>query len=344
MNEEQDLKNRKLVNNNGHEPRDLSEKNGKNSKPLYRTLRILVPVFVILALSGVGYYWYLGTKGYVSTDDAFVDGDKASISSKMLGRITKLTVDEGDTVKQGQVLVRLDTTDLKAQQRQISAAIASAQESIQLSKVNLERAKDDFQRAKSQFQNNIIPKEQYDHANRALEAAQADYNISISKVNATKAQLGVVQAQLQNGLIVSPISGVVAKRWVLEGDVVQPGQPIYTVYDTKNVWVTAQLEETKLREIALGDSAEISVDAFPDKQFYGRVIQMGSNTASQFSLIPPNNASGNFTKVTQRVPVKISIEGPSKTSDKISGKKAFFSLLPGMSVEVKVKEAGKING
>lgn len=303
------------------------------SVPIYKKKRILIPLFIFIILGGIGWYWYMGTKGYVSTDDAFIDGDKATISSKMLGRIIKLSVDEGDTVKQGEQLVLLDTSDLQAQKKQAEASIINAQESITLSKVNLERAKDDFNRAKSQFQNNIIPKEQYDHAARALEAAQADYNIALTRVGTAKAQLGVFQTQLQNGTIVSPLNGVVAKRWVLEGDVVQPGQPIYTIYDMKNVWITAQLEETKLTQIGPGDPVEINVDAYPDQKFYGKVLQIGSNTAAQFSLIPPNNASGNFTKVTQRVPVKISITPPAQAKNS-----APISLLPGMSVEVRVKE------
>lgn len=332
MENRQDEKTKELIKNNrngnGTGQKD-QEDQSKDAKPFYKKLSLWIPLFVILALAAAGYYWYLGTKGFVSTDDAFIDGDKATISSKVLGRITKLTVDEGDTVLQGQVLVHLDTTDLKAQEKQSQAAIVSAEESIKLSKVNLDKAGDDFQRAKSQYQNNIIPKEQYDHAARAMEAAQADFNIAKTRVGTAMAQLGVVQAQLQNGVIKAPINGVAAKRWVLEGDVVQPGQPVYTVYDMKNIWVTAQLEETKLNQIAPGNQVEITVDAYPEKKFYGKVLQLGSNTASQFSLIPPNNASGNFTKVTQRVPVKISINNSS------------FSLLPGMSVEVRVKEAKK---
>jgi membrane fusion protein (multidrug efflux system) len=118
----------------------------------------------------------------------------------------------------------------------------------------------------------------------------------------------------------------------MAGDVVQPGQPIFSIYDLQHLWVTANFEETKLASIRLNDPVEISVDAYPDSHFEGRVIQLGANTASQFSLIPPNNASGNFTKVTQRVPVKISIEDKESSSHSRSSQ-----LLPGMSVEVKVK-------
>jgi membrane fusion protein (multidrug efflux system) len=128
---------------------------------------------------------------------------------------------------------------------------------------------------------------------------------------------------------------VVAKRWVLPGDIVQPGQPILTVYDLENLWVTANFEETKLSSIRLNDPAVISVDAYPDIKLEGKVILIGAAAASQFSLIPSNNASGNFTKVTQRVPIKISIEKPLAAN-----KYNRITLLPGMSVQVKIRIRG----
>jgi len=113
--------------------------------------------------------------------------------------------------------------------------------------------------------------------------------------------------------------------------VVQPAQPIFTIYDLRDIWITANLEETKLRSLRLDDSVEVRVDAYPGRTFGGKVYQFGTNTAAQFSLIPPNNASGNFTKVTQRVPVKIHLNKiPDSNSPPIN-------LLPGMSVEVKVR-------
>jgi membrane fusion protein (multidrug efflux system) len=301
--------------------------------PLFRKKRVLIPLFLLVVVAAVGaWYWYVNLREFDSTDDAYVDGNRVSISSKMLGRITQLTVDEGDSVKAGQVIVRLDDSDLRAQDEQAKAALAYAQETVTLAKVNLDKAQDDYQRAKIQFDGNIIPKEQYDHAQKSMQAAQAQYSIALAQVGTARAQLGVVQTQLLNTTIAAPFDGVVSKRWVLAGDVVQPGQPIFSIYDLQHLWVTANFEETKLASIRLNDPVEISVDAYPDAHFEGKVIQLGANTASQFSLIPPNNASGNFTKVTQRVPVKISIEDADST-----GQSSSPQLLPGMSVEVKVK-------
>lgn len=182
-----------------------------------------------------------------------------------------------------------------------------------------------------QFADKVITQEQYDHARQGLEMAEAQYKVALSQVGTSRAQLGVVETQLKNTHILAPISGVVAKKWVVPGDVVQPGQPIFTIYDLRNIWVTANLEETKLAAVRLNNPVRISVDAFPGREFKGKVLLIGAAAASEFSLIPPNNASGNFTKVTQRVPVRISIEGTDARNNSSQ-----LSLLPGMSVEVKI--------
>ena len=306
-----------------------------NDVPLYRKKSVLIPFFIILLAAIGGIYWYIGQLGYVTTDDAFIDGNKLSISSKMLGRITQLTVDEGDTVKQGQLLVQLDSTDLKAKEEQAKALLALANESINLAKVNLQKALDDFNRAEKQYKDKLIPKEQYDHKQKAYQAAKAEYNIDITKIGTSKAQLNVIKTELSNTKIIAPMDGVVAKRWVLPGDVVTPGEPIFTIYNLKDVWVTADLEETKLASIHIGDKAEISVDTYPDQKFEGEIFQIGSSTASQFSLIPPSNAAGNFTKITQRVPVKISIKHVKMEGE--TDPIPHITLLPGMSVEISVK-------
>ncbi len=300
--------------------------------PMYRKRRVIIPLALLLAAAlGGGWYWYVNFRGYVTSDDAYIDADRVSISSKMLGRIARLTVDEGDTVVAGQVLVTLDDSDLRAQHAQATAAFHLAQESVLLARVNLARAQDDYHRADQQFRTSVITKEQYDHAKSALDAAGAEVGIAVSRVAAAQAQVGVVQAQLDNTTIISPLKGNVAKRWVLQGDVVQPGQPVFTVYDRGRIWVIANLEETNMDVVRLGEDVGISVDGHPDRVFGGLVFQLGSSTAAQFSLIPPNNASGNFTKVTQRVPIKISIE------ERTPEKPVPAILLPGMSVEIRIR-------
>jgi len=303
--------------------------------PLFKKKRVIIPLILLVIAVAAVVYWYIGTLQYASTDDAYIDANRMSISSKILGRIVKLTVDEGDSVKAGQLLVKLDSVDILAQINQAKASLDLSKQSINLSKVNVDKAQEDFDRAQKQFNDKVIPKEQYDHAQKALEAAKAEYTIAESRITNADAQLNVLKTQLENTSIFSPMDGVIAKRWVLTGDVVQPGQPVFTVYDQKNIWVTAEFEETKLGAIHDGSKVDISVDTYPDQLFEGEVFQIGTNTAAQFSLIPPSNASGNFTKVTQRVPVKISIYPVDINGKKISDDP--FKLLPGMSVEVKIK-------
>ncbi len=303
-----------------------------DSVPLYKKKRLIIPLLIlIIAAVVIAYYWYMNMQDFVSTDDAYIDANSVSISTKMLGRIDFLGADEGDTVKSGEILVKLDKSDLQAEEAAAKSNLELAQKSIPLAQVNISRAQDDFNRAKVQYNGGITTKEQYDHAQKALEAAQAELNIELAKISAAKSQIGVIESKLNNALISSPMDGIVAKRWVLTGDVVQAGQPIFTIYDLKNIWVTANLEETKLNHIHLGDPVDITVDSYSDTHFSGKVFEIGNYTASEFSLIPPNNASGNFTKVTQRIPVKISINDPVSNS----GQK--FILRPGMSVEVSVK-------
>lgn len=309
------------------------EETNPSTRSIAGKLKIFIPLLLILGVIGfVSWQYYKDARDFISTDDAYVDGDRVSVSSKILGRIALLGAIEGDTVKAGQILVRLDDTDLRAQHAQAQSALVLAQESIRLAQVNVDRAETDFKRTSVQFKETIIPKEQFDHASAELDAARARLTIAHAQVAAAKAQAGIIEAQLLNTIIVAPMTGVVAKRWLLQGDVAQPGQAIFSIYDLEHIWVTANYEETKLGGLAVGDSAEISVDSYPDCTFHGVVTEKKTFTAAQFALIPANNASGNFTKITQRVPVKLSI-----AQRPVSAAQPKVDLLMGMSVEVKIK-------
>ena len=300
--------------------------------PLYRKKRVFIPMILISAAVVFGVlYWYIGLSEFVSTDDAFVDGNRVTISSKYTGRISEQTVEEGDAVKKGQVLVRLDDSDLRAQREQAVAQLKFAQHNLELAKVNLAKSEQDHRRARIQYKSNVIPKEQYEHAASAFDAAKAQQSIAASQIETARAQIGVIDTQLGNAVISSPMDGVVAKRWTLAGDVVQMAQPILSVYDLEHLWVTANLEETRYALLKQDQKVQITIDSYPGKIFEGRIIDLGSNTSAQFALIPPNNASGNFTKVTQRIPIKISIVTAGGKGSKQP------QLLPGMSAEIKIK-------
>ena len=325
-----------------------------------KKLRVYIPlgIVIIIILSGA-LYWYHDYRTYISTDDAHVDADNVTVSSKMLGRIVALHAAEGDSVKLGQLLVELDSTDLLAQRKQAQsvksqaeAGLAQAQvkyssdqKSLKVLEINLDRAKEDLDRAKNQMAGGVITQEQFDHVKKSyesaqaqLDAARAQLNVSASSITSASAavetagaQVKVIETQIRNTRLYAPVNGVVAKRWLLPGDVIQPGQSAFTLTDKSTLWVVAYLEETKIYEVHQGQNVRFTIDAFPHVRFMGQVFYSGSSTASVFSLIPANNASGNFTKVTQRIPVKISIDRTDKGDDLSK-----YRVLSGMSAIVKI--------
>ena len=322
--------------------------------------KIYIPLILItcLILGGL-IYWYIDYSRYIKTDDAHVETDNVSIGSKILGRISQLYAAEGDSVKQGQLLAILDSADLVTQKDQAVALKLQAEASISQAEakyqydlksntvleIALVKAQEDFARAKNQIKGDVITKEAYDHAEKALEttkaqleAARSQTKVSAAVISSTKAAVGsseaqikVIESQINNTRLYSPCNGVVAKRWLLPGDISQPGQSIFTVINTQKLWVSIYLEETKTGDLHQGQAVIFNLDSYPDVDFTGKIISLGSNTASQFSLIPANNASGNFTKVTQRIQIKVSIEGAN------GGKRlSDYRILSGMSAMVKI--------
>lgn len=325
-----------------------------------KDLKIYIPLAVVLLIVIVGgIYWYRDYSSYIRTDDAVVASDNVSVSPKVMGRISKLYVHEGDSVKKGQLVAELDSVDILAQKQQVitmksqteankaqaQAKLQYDEKNIKILQIGLEKSKEDFDRAKTQFAGGVITKEQYDHLLKAketaqaqLEAAQAQLLVSKTMIKSAEtavasaqAQIGVITTQLNNTRLYAPVDGLIAKRWLLPGDIAQPSQSIYTINNNNRFWILVFLEETKMENLHNGQKALISLDTYPDVVFTGKIFTMGSTTASQFSLIPPNNASGNFTKVTQRVAVKISIDGTEK-GEKLSA----YNLLTGMSAVVKI--------
>jgi membrane fusion protein, multidrug efflux system len=336
------------------------ENKDESVKPKRNKLKVYIPLaIVVIGVLVASYFWYRNYSKYISTDDAYVDADYVAVSPKITGRILNVFADEGDTVKKGMLLVVLDSTDLLSQKyqaialrEQARAGIAQAdakynfdQQNIKVQVVNFEKAQEDYDRAKEQFAGDVITKEQFDHVKKAWESAKAQLDavnsqLGVSKsqigmvsasVQSADAQIGVIETQLKNTKIYSAIDGVIAKRWLLPGEVVQPGQAVLTIIDNKKFWINVYIEETNIGEIYLNQKTRFTVDAFSGVEFTGKIVSMGTNTASQFSLIPPSNASGNFTKVTQRIPIKISIEGTEEGQNVKS-----FKFMPGMSAVVHI--------
>jgi membrane fusion protein (multidrug efflux system) len=298
---------------------------------------LIIGLVLIAAVLAAGAFWYIKHSEFVTTDDAYVDAYKVTVSSQIPGRIVKLYIQEGDPVHQGELLVQLDSTDYEAKIKQARVNLDEAQLGIQLAEVRMEQAEINYERAKKQYDGKVIPEANYQNVEKTFQAAKVEYLLAKAKIPVILSTLHTLRTSLSHTSIYAPMDGVAAKRWVLPGDVVSPGQGIFTVFGTEKIWVTAMFPENELHKVHMGDTAEISVDAYPYATFKGIFYQFGNSTASQFSLIPPDNASGNFTKVSQRIPVKLTI---FKTGGEPAGK---VDLLPGMSVEVnvKIKRKGK---
>ena len=322
--------------------------------------KVYIPLILItmLLLGGI-VYWYIDYSKYINSDDAHVSANNVAVSSKILGRISQVFAKEGDSVKRGQLIVLIDSTDLVAQKNQAisvklqaEAAVAQSDAKYQfdlktnkVQEIVISKLQEDFDRAKSQFKSDVITQEQYDHAKKALETAKAQLEADQSQakvsnsliktsqaaVESAQSQINVIETQINNTRLYAPCDGIVGKRWLLPGDITQPGQSIFTIINDNNLWVSVFLEETKLENLHIGQPCIFSIDTYPGVTFTGKIIELGSNTAAEFSLIPANNASGNFTKVTQRVEIKISIDGV-KDGKNLSA----FRILSGMSAVVKI--------
>ena len=333
-----------------------------SSESKKRRYRIYIPLVLVILIILVGFwYWYKDYSRFITTDDAHVDAENVNVGSKIIGRISEVYFDEGEFVKSGTLLAVLDSSDLIAQRNQALALRAQAyanlaqtevkynsdMKGIKVLEINLERASDDLARAREQAEGGVITAEQFSHVEKAYETAAAQLDAAKTQLQVSKsmissasaaaetsdAQVQVVDTQLKNTRLYAPADGIISKRWLLPGDIVQPSQSIYTITIGENLWIAAFLEETKIAEVHKGQKVRFYIDAFPGVRFEGKVILVGSVTASVFSLIPANNASGNFTKVTQRVPVRISIDRTDDGEDTSS-----FSIKSGMSAVVKISK------
>lgn len=312
-------------------PAERREEATPKKKSRKSGLIIFVIVILVIAV-GVVAYIRLTSVGYQSTDDATVSGNQAVVSAQALGRIASMGAVQGARVSKGEQLATLDDSILVAQETEQQANEELAAQNVVLARVKLEQAQNDFNRAAVQYQNKILSQEQYDHTRVALAEAQAGLSIAQAQAKVASSQLTAVKAQLAQTIINSPTDGVVAKKWSVVGDVVQPAESIYTLYDLSKLWISANFKETQIRDLSIGDPVDITVDAFPGHTFKGKVESVGTATAAEFALMSSSSASGNFTKVTQRVPVRISIENLPALE-----KNSATRLIPGMSAAVRVR-------
>lgn len=269
---------------------------------------------------------------YVWTNDAFIEGFGTDLSSNVTERILKLYVDEGDYVVKGQKVALLQNNVPLAQHKEAEANIESTKQEILVKEAFYLKLKSDYKRAVEGLKDHIISVQDYEHKERDFQRSEAELQLACANYELAKTRLSVIDAKLTHYEILAPQDGVIAKRWVWVGDVVQPGQSLFTMFDLKDVWILANLEEKKLRKVKLGDSVDIHIDAYPGYTFKGKIFTIKGAAASKFTLVPQNNATGNYTKVEQRVPIKISIQKPENFPDNEP-----LYLFPGMSAEIFVR-------
>ena len=281
---------------------------------------ICVLVLVALALAAFGLPWIGKRINYVGTDDAALQCDSVGVSATVTGRLAELIAAEGDRVKAGQVLALLEDSGLRAQKAQAATALMAARRQVELARINLEAARKDEDRTRLLLGSGAASEEQGEHASDALGSAQAQYAIALAQADDAAAKSGVVESELADCTIRSPLNGVVSQKNLSRGDVVQPGQVIYTINDLDELWVVAKFEETKLARIRVGAPVEVRVDAYAGAgTIEGTVALIGAG------IVDPLFAVGDFTKTTQRVPVRIRLNA------------SHAGLVPGLSAEVEVK-------
>jgi membrane fusion protein (multidrug efflux system) len=257
-----------------------------------------------------GTYYYLSSP-WVSTDDAYVAGHIVAVSPKVAGHIAKVLVDDNEEVRQGQVLAEIDASDYAARLQQARALVAGA-------KAKLNQTANDLVRYEALAAKDEISKQIRDHAQSANELAEAD-------LAGRQAELRQAELNMSYTKIYAPQDGKVTKKSIEGGTFVNVGQVILAIVPSET-WVVANFKETQLKHMRPGQNAEIKVDAY-DHKLAGHVDSLQSGTGSTFSLLPPENASGNFVKVVQRVPVKIVLDNPQDAE----------KLVPGLSVEASVE-------
>jgi len=325
-----------------------------------RLARLALLGSVPLLLIGGATAYYIANDHYVSTDNAYVQQDKVSISAEVGGRIIDVAVHENDVVNAGDLLFRIDPAPYRIAIEQADAAIAAAQVRVsslqteyQTTGVDIESAREDvafyekeYQRQSALMQAGFTTRARLQAAEHALSDARS--RVASAQANATKARAALAtgsaapgvnpaikagQAQREQALlnlarteVRAPVSGVVSQADRLQlGQMMVQGLPGVTIVASNRSWIEANFKETDLANMRVGQPAEITFDAYPELKVRGKVSSIGAGTGSEFSVLPAQNANGNWVKVTQRVPVRIAITDKPKRA-----------MIAGLSAHVRI--------
>ncbi|GAB2573686.1 efflux RND transporter periplasmic adaptor subunit [Dyella jejuensis] len=323
-------------------------------------LRLLAVVLVLAAIAWTLWY-FLDGRWYESTDDAYVNGNIVQITPRIAGTVISIGADDGDFVKQGDVMVQLDKSDADVELQRAAANLANtvrrvrglystvsgAQAQVAVEKVALQKAQADYNRRRDLAKSGAISAEELSHAQDALTTAQSALTTSQQQlqtnqvlvddtvvashpdVKAAAAQYRAAYLDDVRTTMIAPVTGYVAKRTVQVGQRVQPGAALMAVVPLHEVWVDANFKETQLTQMRIGQPVEISADVYGGAVKYkGKVQSLGVGTGSAFSLLPAQNATGNWIKIVQRIPVRVVFTDVSQL-DK-------YPLRIGMSLDTEV--------
>jgi membrane fusion protein (multidrug efflux system) len=312
------------------------QNNGKRK----RMMTLLIAVIVIAAIA-YGLYYFLVARFHEETDDAYVNGNVVQITPQVTGTVIAVKADDTQTVKAGDPLVVLDPADSQVALQQAEANLAQTVRQVRglfvnddqyraqvaLRQSDLSKAQDDLRRRLAVAQTGAVSQEEISHARDAVRAAQASVDAAqqqlasnraltanttiASHPNVLAAAAKVRDAYLANArnVLPAPVTGYVAKRSVQVGQRVSPGNPLMSVVPLNAVWVDANFKEVQLKHMRVGQPVELTADIYGSSAVYhGKVVGFSAGTGSAFSLLPAQNATGNWIKVVQRLPVRIEID------------------------------------
>lgn len=318
----------------------ITEQDAQNQRKRKTGLTIAIGIFLLAAFAW-GAYWFFFARHHESTENAYVSGNMVMVNAQTVGTVEAILAEENQEVKAGQSLVKLSPTDAQVALAQAQAQLAQATRQIQNSfnsagvanaqlvqaKTAVQTAQDAVDRRSKLVKTGAVSREEYDQARDALTRAQAGYKVAQEQYKTANAQVAgtttlnhpaieAAKAAFRNAYInnkrlsvLAPIDGVIAKRNVQVGQQISPGMPLMTIVAASQVWVDANYKETQLAKLRVGQPVELNADVYGSSvKFKGTVQGIGIGTGSAFSVLPAQNATGNWIKIVQRVPVRVTID------------------------------------